>query len=170
MRERGFTLLEVIVAVAIFAFVAAVAGQTMANASYQSVAAQRARELRMLGEWKLGEVLTFEYFYDELNEGDFGDYGENWREWEWSLDIRDVTVFGESAAEDAEYLFGKPEEDEEETVPAPGAETQKKGENQVLRELTLRITAPADEGDADTLELITFMPLVEHGKPVGKPK
>ena len=173
-RQHGFTLLEILVAIAIFAFVAGAAMQTMSSADYMAVSGKRARELRMLAERKLGEILTFEQHFDDNMDGDLGDdypeYGTKFRDWKWQLEIRDVTVFGIATQEDAQYLFGAPTDEEKAAAatPAPGTsggaaqpgQPAKKGETQQIRELTLRVTSPADEGAADSVQLITFAPIV----------
>lgn len=171
--QRGFTLLEVLVAFAIFSFVAGAAIQTMSNCDHLSVSARRARDLRMLAERKLGEVLAFEEHYDAGNvpEGTFEDYAEykdRFAEWTWQVEIRDVTVFGISTQEDAQYLFGEPTDDERtaQSQPTGGQSGQpgqpaKKGELQQLREITVRIASPAEEGTPDSVELVVFAPLVK---------
>ncbi len=173
-RAAGFTLLEVLVALAIFSFVAIAAAATTHNADYMAASGKRARELRMLAERRLGEVLAFEQHYDDLAPpddcSDWSEYGDRFKDWKWQLDIRDVTVFGISTDENAQYLFGPPSDDEKAQAaqPAggasgaagqPGAPAQK-GETQGLRELTLRVTAPVDEGAGDSVELIVFAPQV----------
>ena len=170
----GFTLLEVLIAVAIFAFVAAAAAQTMVNADYLSGAGRRARELRMLSERKLGEILAFEQHYDDSFDGDFSDYpeyGDRFREWKWQLEVRGspgppLIVFGISNKEDAQYLLGQPTEEEKAASATGGGgaaqpgQAQKKGETQELRELTLRVSAPSDGGVGDSVELVLFAPVV----------
>jgi prepilin-type N-terminal cleavage/methylation domain-containing protein len=190
-RERGFTLLEILVAIAIFTFVAAAAMATMANSDQMAAAGRRARDLRMLAEVRMGEVLAFEKHWDEQGvgyEGDFGDHpewGERFKDWKWQLDIRDVYVFGIASEDDAQYLFGQPTDDEKAEAASSqsqgsgaqsggtgaggggtgtggsggsGGSTKKQGDPQKLRELTLRVSSPADEGAADSVELIVFAP------------
>ena len=170
-EERGFTLLEVLVALAIFAFVASAAVQTMANSDYLAASARRARELRMLAERKLGEVLAFEQHYDdnyELQDFDYPEYEDHFKDWKWQLDVRDVTVFG-TATEDAPSLYGETDEEKEaqqnagasgSTAGTQPGQTQRKGEAQQVRELTLRVSAPAEGGASDSVQLIVFAPLV----------
>lgn len=178
-RSAGFTLLEVIVAVAIFAFIVGAAMQTMSSSDYLAATALRARDLRMLAERKLGEVMTFEEYYDRENgEGHFDGYEEykdRFRDWTWQVEIRDVTVFGISSDEGAQYLFGQPTEEEKaaQTQPAGGQSAQpgqpvKKGELQQLREITVRVASPSEDGTPDSVELIVFAPLVK--KAAGAPK
>jgi prepilin-type N-terminal cleavage/methylation domain-containing protein len=170
-RAGGFTLIEILAAITIFAFIAAVAMATMANAGYLSSSGVRSRQLRTLAERKLGEVLLFESHYDDIDDGDFGDYedlGEEFRDWKWQLDIRDVTVFGVSSQADAQYLFGEPTDEEKTQAtsggggnPGSASQQQKKGETQTLRELTLRVSAPAEDGSQDSVEILEFMPPVK---------
>ena len=182
-RANGFTLLEILVAIAIFAFVAAAAMQTMANSDTMAASGKRARELRMLAERKLGEVLTFETKYDDVLDGDFSDwqeYGDLFKDWKWQLDVRDVTVFGITNDENAQYLFGQPTDEEKAQAAQqpsgagggaggqqPGGAQQKPGETQTVRELTLRVTAAGDQGAADTVELVVFAPQVGKNAAAG---
>jgi prepilin-type N-terminal cleavage/methylation domain-containing protein len=176
-RQSGFTLLEILVAIAIFAFVAGAAMQTMANSDYLAATGHRARDLRMLAERKLGEILTFEKHYDDNFDGDFSEYtefGDRFRDWKWQLEVRGspgpvLCVFGIWPTEDAQYLFGQPTEEEKAAsttgTPAAGGPAQpgqpkQKGDPQELRELTLRVSAPADGGVSDSVELVLFVPVV----------
>jgi prepilin-type N-terminal cleavage/methylation domain-containing protein len=171
-REAGFTLLEIIVAVAIFAFIAAVAMATMADSGYLTAAGRRARQLRMLAEAKFAEVLVFEghYDYGDTASGDFHDeksLGDEGADWKWDLAVRNVTVFGVATQEDAQYLFGEPTDEEKADAASAAAGTQpgqpaQKGTTQELRELTLKVTSPGEEGEADSVELIAFVPLVDR--------
>ncbi len=172
MRSRGFTLLEIVVALAIFSFIAAVTLSTTADSDYLAGRSRRARELRLLAERKLGEILLFESHFDDTLDGDFaGDpmLGDEGGDWKWQLDVRDVTVFGISNQDDAQYLFGAPSDEEKTAASTPaqglaGATGQpgaaKKGEMQQLRELTLKVSAPQTEGTGDSVEIVTFMPEV----------
>jgi prepilin-type N-terminal cleavage/methylation domain-containing protein len=177
---RGFTLLEILVAIAIFAFVASAAMTTMADSDYMSASGRRARELRMLAERKIGEILAFEQHFDELEsrdgdfESDYPEYGERFKGWTWNLELRNVIVFGVSTAEDAEYLFGPPSEDEKtQAAQQTGAQgttgqqgppgqqpssSAKLGKTQELRELTLRVSSPTDDGGGDSVQIIVFAP------------
>lgn len=171
-RERGFTLIEIAVATTIFGFVAVAASQITINSDVIAASGIRARELRMLAERKLGEVMTFEEYYDQDNrEGHFDayeEYKDKYAEWTWQVEIRDVTVFGISSQEDAQYLFGQPTDDEKAAQSQPQSgqsgqpgQPQKKGELQQLREITVRVASPSDDGAPDAVELIMFAPLVK---------
>lgn len=175
-RGAGFTLIELIAAVAIFGFVAAAAMQVTTNSDFLASSASVTRDLRMLTERKLGEILVFEKHFDESNqEGYFNEYeefGDRFDEWTWRYEIRDVVVFGVSTQEGAVHLFGEPTDEEiaEAGQPAAGAQPgqpAKKGETQTLREITLRVAAPSDDGVADTAEIIVFAPLVNRKAAAG---
>jgi len=180
-RERGFTLLEILVAIAIFAFVAGAAMTTMSDSDYMAASGRRARELRMLAERKMGEILLFEQHYDEnlsldgAFDQDYPEYGDRFKGWTWNLEVRDIVTFGVSNQDDAQYLFGAPTDDEKQQAAAqtgsgstsgqpgtsgqqPGSTAPKLGKTQELRELTLKVTSPTDEGGGDTVEILMFAP------------
>jgi prepilin-type N-terminal cleavage/methylation domain-containing protein len=171
---RGFTLLEIIVAVAIFAFISGAAMQTMSSSDHLAGSAMRARDLRMLAERKLGEALTFDAHYEaEQLSGDFKGYDEfkdRFDGWTWQVETRDVWVFGIASDENAEYLFGAPTEDEKaaQTQAQSGAQSgqpgqpAKKSEPRKLREITVRVASPSDDGTPDSVELIMFAPPLER--------
>src|SRR5262245_17573107 len=169
-RERGFTLLEIIVAVAIFAFIAGAAMQTMSSSDHLAGSALRARDLRMLAERMAGEVLTFDAHYEsEQRTGNFDGYQEykdRFDGWTWQVETRDVFVFGISSDENAEYLFGAPTDEEKtaQTATQSGGQAgqpgqpAKKSEPQKLREITVRVASPTEDGAPDSVELILFAP------------
>ena len=173
-RARGFTLLEIIVAVAIFAFIAGAAMQTMSSCHSLAGSAMRARDLRMLCERKMGEVLTFDAHYESDNlSGTFGSYDEykdRFDGWTWQVETRDVYVFGIASDENAEYLFGAPTDDEKAAATQTQAGGQagqpgqpaKKSEPKKLREITVRVASPAEDGTPDSVELIMFAPPLER--------
>jgi prepilin-type N-terminal cleavage/methylation domain-containing protein len=184
-RADGFTLLEILVAVAIFAFVASAAMTVMADSDYMAASGKRARELRMLAERKMGEILAFEQHFDDLPaadgdfQSDYPEYGERFKGWTWNLEIRDVVVFGVSNADDAQYLFGAPTDDEKAQAlqqtgsgttgqtgqsgqtgqtGQPTSSAAKLGKTQELRELTLRVSSSTEEGGGDSVQIIMFAP------------
>lgn len=163
-RQAGFSLIELMAAVTIFALIAAVTMQITDHAMDTSGQAQRARELRYLAEYKYEEVKVFEEFYDDILDGNFDDLeDERFKDFTWTLDIRDVVVFGNSNVEEAEYYFQDPADKEEEdttTTTAPPT-TGKAATPEELRELTLRVTAPDDAGPADYIEIVFLLPKVQ---------
>ncbi len=164
--STGFTLIELMAAMLIFTLMATTVLVNLDVATDLALDSVRARELRVLGERKLGEIEVFERDFDDIyDDEDFGDYGELWEEWKWSLHIRDVVIFGTTSDEAAEYLFGDPDE-EEDVVEDEGAASgnQNEGETQFLRELTLTVRSPSgDTGESDSVTIVTFLPLVDHG-------
>ena len=172
-QAGGFTLLELIAAITIFGFMSVMALVSMQNSTDQALDSVRARELRLLAERKMGEIQVFEAEFDEiLDNRNFDSYDDDLYDgWEWSLFIRDVVIFGTTNDEAAEYLFGAPaNNDDENTDPAgtdPNAngDQEQEGETQFLRELTLTVTAPREDGGggSDSVTIVTFVPLVESG-------
>jgi prepilin-type N-terminal cleavage/methylation domain-containing protein len=178
-RSAGFTLLEVLIAIAIFAFVAGAAMATMSSSDELAIRAKRARELRMLAERLAGEILAFEQHYDDPNTGDFhgwSEYGERFKDWTWDLEVRGspgppLYVFGVGSQDDAQYLFGAPTEEEktQSAQPASGAaaggqpgQTQSRGKAQEIRELVLTVKAPQEgSSETDSVQLVIFAPVVE---------
>lgn len=166
-RERGFTLLELLLALAIFGLLLTMSAGVLVDATDQVAIGRRSLELRYLAESKLGEIEVFEEEFDEILEGDFRDRGEEFEGYEWSLDIRDVTVFGISNDENAPYYWPEDETAAEEDEES-GQQQQQQGETQIVRELRLRVSAPDDEGATDFIEIVTLLPLVEYqGQPSG---
>ncbi len=170
-RPTGFTLLEVLAAAALFALMSALILVNVVSSSDTALRSIRARELRLLAERRLGEIETFEKHYDATNfpSQDSDDYGEEWRDWEWDLVTRDVVIRGTTNDEAAEYLFGKPAEDDEETDPSGDAggssadPAKKEGATQYLRELTLTVSAPRDDAagdERDSVTVVVFLPIV----------
>jgi prepilin-type N-terminal cleavage/methylation domain-containing protein len=161
--EAGFSLIELMAALTILGLITVVTSQITQHAADTASQAERARELRYLAEYKYEEVKTFEEFYDDILDGNFEDLeNERFRDFRWTLDIRDVVVFGASNVEEAEYYFEDPDDndDEDTTVTAPPAN----GANatpEELRELTLRVTAPEDAGPADYIEIVFLLPKVQ---------
>ena len=173
----GFTLLEITVAMMIFFLIISFALWAMADSTDQGLAAKHSRELRMLAEMKLGEVAIFETYYNDEDGTDktFDDLPEGmrdiYRDWHWSLGIKDVTVFGVKNDDNAPYLFGEP--DEAKTTNAdgtsgtgdsggtPAAGATKKREPKLLRQIVVTVSVPSEdgEGDSDGIELVTYLPL-----------
>lgn len=179
-RRAGFTLLEILVSIMIFLGMVSMALWMMASAEDQALASERARQLRMLAEYKLGEISIFERRFDQNDEGDFSDLPEDmrelYREWRWRLDVRDVTAFeGKTVDPNAPLLFPDASSSSTSTDAGSGSgsgsggtsgtsgtEGTGKGESQILRELVLTVTAPSDtgEGEGDSIEIVTFLPQV----------
>jgi prepilin-type N-terminal cleavage/methylation domain-containing protein len=161
----GFTLLELILAIALFSMIVVLTLQNTESSTEKVLDGIRARELRQLADRKLGEILLFEEEFDrfEYDSGDLRDYGEQFEDWRWELSVRTVVVFGSSEQEGASYLFEAPPEDEEEAAPAQDGTPATKGETQELRELILRITAPSEGDASDFVEITMFVPEVDRG-------
>ena len=175
-RSGGFTLLEMIAALAIIAITMLFSSLVMVDSYDQSLGAQNARILRMLAERKLGEIAVFERHFDANEAADFSDLPEEIRDeyddWEWETEIRDVTVFGTQTDPNADYLFESADPTTEGTLggTATGAEAaKKKGDTQMLREVVLRVKAPSEEGEGELVEIVTYLPQVPVKTAAGAP-
>ena len=104
-------------------------------------------------------ILTSEF--DDILEGDFSDVDELYKDFTWTLDIRDVVVFGDSNAEEAEYYFESPDENEDDTTAPAAGQAAAAAAPEELRELTLRVTAAAEGEPGDFIELIVLLPRVQ---------
>lgn len=166
-QRGGFTLLEIVMAMSIFFLVVSFSLVITADASDQALAAENARRLRMLAEMKAGEMAVFERYYDDEDGTDKSfenlpeELRELYRDWTWTLAIEDVTAFGKQKDENARYLFGEPDgESSTKDGTYPGAEPTQKGDTQLLRQLVLTVKSPENEGEGDSIEIVTFMPLL----------
>ena len=152
----------------IFFLIITFAYWSMIDAVDQSISSERQRQLVMLAQRKLGEIAIFERHFDEnLGPEGFDDLPDEMRDdfegWEWQLDVTDVTTFG-PPKDNAPGLF--------ETTDTKGAQTgtdtadtsaqsAKKGEAQVIRQLTLKVWAPGDDGgEGDSIEIVTYLPQI----------
>jgi type II secretory pathway pseudopilin PulG len=176
LRSPGFTLLEIVVAILIFFVIITFAAWVTSQSVDQALAAERARELRLLAGRKLAELAVFEKHYDEVLDGDFNDLPDGMREkfegWTWKLDVTDRTVFGTQKDEHAEPLFDSATDtsltSKTGSSSTAGEETAgaSKGETQVLRELVLTVTAPGEDGGpGDSVEIVTYLPQVVAKQP-----
>ena len=168
----GFTLLEIVIAIGIFFMMVTLSMWTMTDSVDQSLASERARQLRMLAEMKLGEIAVFERHFDQnLGPEWFDDLPDPLRKdfegWQWQLDVDDVTTFGEEK-ENAPALFASAHAKDASATGAGSADpssnpaSKTKGESQVLRQLVLKVWAPGEDGaEGDSIEIVTYLPQVE---------
>lgn len=166
MRRRsqsGFTLLEMLMAASILLMIVAMVQEITLNSTDRALDAITARELRALAEYKYGQTSVFAEHFDrfEYDSGDFDELeDERLDEWEWELAVRDVVVIGESDDEQAQYLFGAPDTDEDTTDETGTQEPQ--GETQTLRELVLKISASLEGDPLGSVQITTFVPPVQR--------
>lgn len=87
-RDNGFTLLEVMIAVAIIA----IAVVTLFGAQSQSVSIASSARFEtmaaMLGQWKMSDLLLQEY--EELAD-DAGNFGEDYPQYSWKLTVTELS-------------------------------------------------------------------------------
>lgn len=162
-RQSGLSLLEVMLATALFALASGISLEISSNAAENTLQANNQRILRMLAERKLGEILTFEeHALDEYFEGDFGDeyseYEDIYDDWEWKLDVIDRELFPPAAEDHGEPLLPDPDqssEDDEEILEE--TTTKSRENNQTLTEIRLVVSAPGEEGERDFIEVVMLL-------------
>lgn len=162
-RQSGLTLLEVLLAAAIFAMASFTALEITNNAADNVNFANNQRILRMLAAHKLGEILTFEeHALDEYFEGDFGDeyseYEGVYDDWTWKLDVIDRELFPPAGEDHGEPLLPDPDASTDEDEEELETETQQARENnRTLTEIKLVVSAPGEVGERDYIEIVMLL-------------
>jgi len=183
MRRRssaGFTLIEITAATLLFFIVVTFALQATTDSVDQSLSAERARRLSMMAGLKLGEIEVFERYHDYPPSAptDFDNLPEDlaaeYEGWQWESLIEDFTFFGRQKDPNAPYFFEEDASDAEEDTSASGGSTgpgsgaqNSKGDTQILRRVVLKVTTPSEDGDGDSIEIVTFLPQVARQTSTG---
>ena len=162
--EEGLVLLEVLVALVIFATVVLAWARATDSAIEAAARANQERTLRMLAARKLAEVRAKPADYEEGGEGgfeeevDFGD--ENpYLDYRWTVESTTVVAAGYSEEPDTSFLFSVDEE-----AGAPEAKEGGKAPEAVLL-LRLVITVsyvPVGDVEGEEFRVVTFLPAPEE--------
>lgn len=93
-RRGGFTLVEVLAALVIMGIVLPFAMRGASLAMYAGSLARHQAEAATLGEARLTELVSTNTWSDGGTQGDFGDMGDAYKDYRWSLDStqRDMDV------------------------------------------------------------------------------
>lgn len=170
MRNRhGFTLLELMAAIALFSLTVTLTLESITNSADQALRAANARTLNYLAEYKIGELAYMEKETFAATEGDGGfdeELGDEYEGWEYSWKTRVLAVFGTvdqgSKIVDGYYWDEDRKEAEETsndgTRETTGPSTTPGGPAFTVLEVTLTVRAPAeDEDDGDAVTLVAIL-------------
>ncbi|MCG3135079.1 MAG: hypothetical protein HMLKMBBP_02582 [Planctomycetes bacterium] len=168
----GFTLIELVCAFLIFVLAMSFSLWATSAADEQTLAARRARELRMLAERQFGSIELFDRHWDAEGTTSMGfddlpdEMRDAFREWEWDAEYTDVTIRGVQSDANAPYLLAEPPNAKKEGQDGAGAgQAATKGE-QRGRQVVLRVRSPGAEGDGDSVEIVMVLPRLEDKKAV----
>lgn len=159
-REGGFVLLEVLIALVIFATIVLSYAKATDNALEASAEANADRTLRLLTSRKLAEIRARPGEFREGGEGGFEeelDYGEEnpFLDYRWSAEAKDVVVAGYSSENDAVFLNPRDEADGPPKAPEGG----KVPEAVSLIQITLTVSRiPEDSGATEQMKVVTYLP------------
>ncbi len=160
-RERGLVLLEVLVALVIFATVVLAWASAADSAMEAAAAANQERTLRMLAARKLDEIRACPAGFREGGDGGFEeevDAGEDnpFLDYAWKVEAKEVVAAGRSDEEGAEHLF-KLDEDEDQAPQAPEG-GGKPPEAVLLLRLTLTVSHVPRGAEGEEFRVIAYVP------------
>jgi prepilin-type N-terminal cleavage/methylation domain-containing protein len=159
--QGGFVLLEVLVALVIFATIVLAYAKGTDNALVAATEANSDRTLRMLTSRKLAEIRAKPAEVRDGGEGGFDEEvtpGEEspFAEYRWQVEAKEVVVAGYSAENDAEFLF---ERDREGGTPKT-ADGSKAPDPVTLLRLTLVVSRiPEGEEEGERMRTVTYVPV-----------
>ncbi len=158
--ESGLVLIEVLVALVIFAAVVLAWANATDSAIAGAVRANQERTLRMLAARKLAEIRAKPADYEEDDEGGFEEeveYGaENpFEDYRWQVVTARVVAAGYTEDEDTAFLFPA----DEDAGPPKAAEGQKPADPEVRLRVVLTVSyIPAGEEEGEEFRVETFLP------------
>ena len=163
---RGFVLLEVLIAMVIFATVVLAWSKTTDNALQAATNANQERTIRMLAARKLAEIRAKGAEMKEGGEGGFEEEVEDGAEnpfldYRWSVEAKTVHAAGFGDDQEAEFLFPRDEEAGAPKAPEGGGTAPKAVD---LLRLTLTVSYVPQEGDGEEFRVVTFVPAPKDEK------
>jgi len=165
----GFVLLEVLIALVIFASVVLAWSQATDNAILAAEEANSSRTIRMLTSRKWAEVRARPYEYRDGGEGGFEeevDVGEEnpFLDYRWQIEAQEVIAAGYDGEDDAVHLFDRDEEGGEPAVPEGG----KAPDPVKLLRLTLTVShLPEGSEESVSMKVVLFVKPQEDEETAG---
>jgi len=156
--DRGFTLLELVVAITLFAFIIVQVLADREDSIEMSGNAKVIQTVRYLAQSKIDEIRYDPERYGDGDSGDFADLDPDDRALEdylWEVEIKRVVAVGTSEDSGDDYLF----EDDEDADPIEGADGNPV-EPRYVRRLMLTVQyAPQGDVQADlSIRIVTYLP------------
>jgi hypothetical protein len=160
-RELGFTLLELVVALVLFAFIVVEVLADRETSIKMSADARIIQTVRYLAAAKIDEIRhdperfgesdsdDFSYLNDQTQTQDFSPYT-------WELELERLVVVGSSEESDEEYLFEE-DEDQDPVQTQDGSPVKPR----YVRRLTLIVRfepAGADAREDLSIKIVTYIP------------
>ena len=159
-NQGGFVLLEILMALVIFATLVLAYAKATDNALEAAAEANNDRMLRLLSSRKLAEVRAKPAAFIDSAEGDFNDEvdpgAENpFSDFHWKVEAQEVVAAGYAADQGTVFLF-----DRDQAGGAPDAPTGGKAPDPVkLVRLTLTVSrVPEGSDESDSMRVVTFVP------------
>ena len=158
-RTGGFVLLEVLIALVIFASVVLAWSTATDNALIAASEANADRTIRMLASRKWAEIRARPYEYRDGGEGGFEeelDAGEEnpFLDYRWQVEAQEVVAAGYDGGDDAVHLFDRDEEGGEPTV----KEGEAAPKPVKLLRLTLTVShVPEGSDESQSMRVVAFV-------------
>jgi prepilin-type N-terminal cleavage/methylation domain-containing protein len=156
--QAGFTLLELVVAMVLFAFIIIEVLADRETSLQISADARNTQIVRYLAAYKIDEIRHDPDTFGESDSGDFEELQTDWQDFtafSWEMEVTKVVAVGSSEDAGADYLF---EEDSEE-APSTTADGEAL-DPQYVRKLRLTVRFEPDGVPRPDLSLtvITYLP------------
>jgi len=156
--QEGFTLLELVIAITLFAFIIVQVLADREKSIAMSGEARIIQTVRYLAASKIDEVRYDPERYGESDSGDFTDLDPDeptYADYSWDLEIKKVVAVGTSEDSDTNYMF----EDDEDVEPATDSEGNPL-EPRYVRKVTLTVNyAPGGEVRPElSIRIVTYIP------------
>ena len=169
-EEGGFVLLEILMALVIFATLVMAYAKATDNALEAAAEANADRTLRLLASRKLAEVRAKPAEFVDGGEGGFEeelDIGEDnpFLDYRWKVEAEDVVAAGYASETEAVFLFERDKEGGAPTAPEGG----KAPDPVMLLRLILTVShVPEGSDDSEEMRVVTFVPAPPDEKQGGR--
>ena len=162
-RQAGFTLLELVLAITLFAFIIVEVLADRETSIKMSADARMIQMVRYLAQSKIDEIRHDPSQFNDTDSGDFSELDPEdpiYERFTWSMEMRQLVAVGASEESADEYLFP---EDEDAEPTASSAEGEGPGAYYVRR---LTVIVAYEAGDVErpdlSIKIVTYIPAEEE--------